>query len=287
MPICTAVNQQSNPAIVSDGSGGVIITWEDQRSAQNGSEDRDIYTQRVSATGQILWQEGGIPVCTANYLQSSPKIVSDGSGGAIIVWMDLRDYQADAGIFAQRINGDGNTIWQTNGIEILNGGALFIRITETGDGVLVAWSDESEIRKIKVQKININGEFMWSMGGVAVCSVSSWLMYYRFDQFDVISNGAGGSIVAWESDIYLTPETEIVIQNIDANGNTLWGADGEKIFSVSTPGDGHYIKPTLVSDLLGGAIVTCIFNNNGAGFAQLACIIHKKSCFVQQRFVLY
>jgi len=40
--VCTAANGQAYPTIVSDGSGGAIITWYDDRSGTN-----DVYVQRV------------------------------------------------------------------------------------------------------------------------------------------------------------------------------------------------------------------------------------------------
>ena len=80
--VCTIVNDQSNTAIVSDGVGGAIITWEDSRNGSN----YDIYAQRVNSIGSTLWALNGIPVCTAGYDQYNPRIVSDGLSGAIITW---------------------------------------------------------------------------------------------------------------------------------------------------------------------------------------------------------
>ena len=48
--ICTAGNTQSYPQIISDGSEGAIITWQDYR---NGNYD--IYVRRVHASGASLW----------------------------------------------------------------------------------------------------------------------------------------------------------------------------------------------------------------------------------------
>src|SRR5262245_21565712 len=41
--ICTAVGNQENVTIVSDGAGGAIVTWQDSR----GGTNVDIYAQRV------------------------------------------------------------------------------------------------------------------------------------------------------------------------------------------------------------------------------------------------
>nr|MBA3899626.1 T9SS type A sorting domain-containing protein [Bacteroidota bacterium] len=46
--ISTTTGDQQNPQLISDGAGGAIITWQDQRSGNN-----DIYAQNVCASGII------------------------------------------------------------------------------------------------------------------------------------------------------------------------------------------------------------------------------------------
>ena len=60
------------------------------------------FSHRLDALQQQENQKN-IPVCTSAYDQTSPKIISDGRGGAIIVWEDLRN-GIDDDIYAQRIN---------------------------------------------------------------------------------------------------------------------------------------------------------------------------------------
>lgn len=45
--ICTEINDQTEPTIVSDGSGGAIIVWTDYRAGTYS----DIYAQRIDANG--------------------------------------------------------------------------------------------------------------------------------------------------------------------------------------------------------------------------------------------
>src|SRR6266481_6220801 len=85
LPICTDPNNQLGVSIASDGGGGAILTWQDNR---NGTYD--IYAQRVSATGVAQWTANGVVVCAAASEQYAPTIVSDGAGGAIITWQDNR-----------------------------------------------------------------------------------------------------------------------------------------------------------------------------------------------------
>ena len=50
--ICTALNDQDNPVIVSDGAGGAIITWDDYRSTTGDTSlGSDIYAQWVNSSG--------------------------------------------------------------------------------------------------------------------------------------------------------------------------------------------------------------------------------------------
>jgi len=100
VPLCTATGDQFYPTIVSDGAGGVIVTWMDYR---NGNYD--IYAQRISATGAVQWLASGVALCTATGTQQYPTIVSDGGSGAIVTWYDNRSGNYD--IYAQRVQANG------------------------------------------------------------------------------------------------------------------------------------------------------------------------------------
>ncbi|MEK7496450.1 MAG: hypothetical protein AAB657_00930, partial [Patescibacteria group bacterium] len=99
--ICDTIYSQWRQQIVSDGEGGAIIVWQDDRNGNN----YDIYAQRVDVNGNALWQNNGIVVSSVPQWQSEPNMVSDGSGGAIIVWQDNRNGNSD--IYAQRVDASG------------------------------------------------------------------------------------------------------------------------------------------------------------------------------------
>lgn len=75
---------QYTPNVVSDGAGGAIVVWQDER---NGASD--VYAQRVNSKGAALWADNGVALCTAPgaqwVLPQWSGIVSDGAGGAILV----------------------------------------------------------------------------------------------------------------------------------------------------------------------------------------------------------
>src|SRR5262249_61673169 len=91
-------------AFVSDGAGGASAVWGDFHF---GSTDMDIYAQHVLANGTLdaRWPVNGVPVSTALGIQDAPVIVGDGSGGAIIAWVDWRNGPSD--VYASRIMNSG------------------------------------------------------------------------------------------------------------------------------------------------------------------------------------
>jgi len=96
--LCTAAINQVEPKIATDGAGGAIVTWVDERS----DTIPDIYAQCVSSLGVALWTFNGLAVCTAAHDQRDPEIVSDGAGGAIVTWNDFRS-GTDADVYAQHV----------------------------------------------------------------------------------------------------------------------------------------------------------------------------------------
>ena len=92
---------QYEPQIVADGSGGAIIAWSVDRSG-NG---HDIYAQRVNSSGAVQWTAAGVAICTASNAQERPRMVSDGSSGAIIAWSDSRSDSGD--VYADRVASSG------------------------------------------------------------------------------------------------------------------------------------------------------------------------------------
>src|ERR1051326_2584271 len=76
-PVCTAAGFQSEPSIVTDGSGGAIISWVDYRRAVDSA---DIYAQRIDAAGAVRWATGGAPISTARGTPGFPPLSAGGHG---------------------------------------------------------------------------------------------------------------------------------------------------------------------------------------------------------------
>ena len=245
LPLCTAQNEQHFPVLVPDGQGGVIVAWSDARNA-----NRDIFAQRVSATGDMLWQADGIPICDLPSSQSWPLIVSSTDDGAILVWGDTRHGNQDS--YAQRIDADGNILWGSEGVPVCTHPTLQDDLNAIADGkggVIVVWEDwRNGNQDIYAQRIDSTGKPLWETNGVPVYSGEG-------DQYDpaLIADGEGGAIFAWWD--ISTPDWNIFAQRLSAEGTPMWRANAD---SESGPiplctAMGNQGAPVVVSDENGGA----------------------------------
>ena len=206
LAVCTQASHQYYPTITSDGSGGAIISWYDDRTG-----NQDIYAQRIDASGATQWTTaaaGGVAVCTNTSRQDNPTITFDGSHGAIITWFDGRAGNYD--IYAQRIDASGATQWTTaaaGGVAVctLTSNQMTPEISSDGSGgAIITWSDarNSTYYDIYAQRINSSGAALWTANGVAISTVGGKA------QLPVITGDASGGIITWQdsrnasSDIY-------------------------------------------------------------------------------------
>ncbi len=248
-PIAVASASQELSNITTDGKGGAIICWRDFRSGLS----TDIYAQRISATGAILWTTNGIPVCNTNDDQYEPTIISDGMGGAIIAWYDTRVSVGGAvGLYMQKIDSTGAIKWTTDGVEITPDSVVSDpaeMLSDGAGGAYIVWEDiraESGITgDIYMQKINSSGVVQWQPKGIAVCKASGDQQYPS-----IVTDNAGGAIIIWE-DSRMPFDLDIYAQRINASGNSLWTGNGIKV----SMGPANDTYPVSVANGLGGAII--------------------------------
>jgi len=242
VPICTASGGQGYPRLVSDGTGGAIITWDDQRSG-----NLDIYAQRVDARGNVLWTTDCMPISTAAEQQRDSQLVSDGAGGAIITWHDGRSGNLD--IYAQRVDASGAVLWTTDGVPICteaNTQANSQLVSDGAGGAIIAWYDyrSGSHSDIYAQRVDASGAVLWTSDGMPISTAAN-------SQLDpqLVSDGAGGAIITWEDG--RNGSWDIYAQRVDAGGTMLWTTDGVPICTAGN----NQVEPQLISDGTGSAII--------------------------------
>ncbi len=245
VPLSKVAGGQFFPQLVSDGNGGAIVVWEDNRGGSTG-DDTDIYAQRISPSGAVVWA-ADIAVCTAVHSQEKPKIVSDGAGGAIVVWQDYRS-GSQYEVYAQRIDGDGVPQWTADGVAIStasnNPQFLFPEIIPDGaGGAIIVWQDyRTGAWNIYGQRIDSAGSVKWMANGVRISSAAAAYQYVPRP----VADGLGGIIAAWESS-----GGDIYAQRISVTGVPQWSSD-----ALITGAPNEQTAPQMTTDGNGGAIIT-------------------------------
>jgi flagellar hook capping protein FlgD len=247
--LCVAQKFQQFPACASDGAGGAIVTWEDQRVELTV---QDVFAQRINASGAVQWTTDGILICGMNGFQIKPEIVQDGVGGAVLAWPDGRSSVSRH--FAQRVDASGSVQWTSNGVLLndntepsssLSPNAM---VQDGAGGGIVAWSDvRLGTFDIYVQRIDANGVVQWVSGGLPVCTATG-------DQGTpaMIRDGSGGAIMTWQDPRINAGDRRVYAQRVDAAGTSQWTTDGLRVCDI----EADQLAPRLVSDGAGGAIVT-------------------------------
>lgn len=248
--ICNEDNNQYNPTICRDGSGGAIITWQDYRSGSYG----DIYAQSINHNGYTQWLDNGRPICMASYSQTYPIIISDGSGGAIIAWRDGRNGNTD--IFAQRVDSGGNVQWGGNGIAICTatGSQVAHKLCSDGaGGAIFTWEDyRGTDNDVYTQRVSSDGDLEWVVNGVAICTATDTQGYP-----DICSDGAGGAVICW-NDFRGGVDWDTYAQQINSSGKIQWASNGVGICTLDE-GQGDAV---LSSDGKGNIIMAWIDGRN-------------------------
>jgi FlgD Ig-like domain len=234
--VCNANGLQEQPAVVPDGAGGCLIFWQDARS---GSE-YDIYAQHLDGSGAIVstgssnWIANGIPISTATGNQYTPMAVSDGAGGAILVWQDGRHGTGNYDIYAQRVDSDGNLLWPPGGLPVCLATNNQINPTITTDGAggaFIAWQDYRKGGEydVYVQHVTATGALYadpnWVSDGLGVC-VAANSQYYPV----LAPDGGGGVYLAWQ-DFRSGTDNHIFAQHLNAHGAIVsgWPANGTPV----------------------------------------------------------
>jgi hypothetical protein len=242
------------PKIINDGTGYVIITWQDFRKANS-----DIYAQKLKIENGMIpvgWEVNGSSVTLAALDQKNPQIASDGLGGAIITWTDYRNGSSDSDIYAQRISSDGQPVWMTNGTPIckadgIQANPVTINDLILGDitGAIIAWEDrrngDSDIYAVKV------GTDIPSLQSGNEKLMAGWIG----DQVAprMVSDNQGGGVIAWKEKDLFTDSYKIFASKRNQDGDPVWINPQVQVCQASIISEHQ-----MVSDNSGGVIIAWV-----------------------------
>jgi hypothetical protein len=225
---------------VSDGSGGAIVSWWECLPEVPGEPPScQTYVARIDSEGDVQWQWGreGVKI---------ESMIADDAGG-VIIGVVVGDKKPSL----VKIDSEGNLPWGEDGVSVGLWPERSDEMASDGSGgvIVVECSHQGDSDALYAQRVDSQGNILWQTGGVQAWTGSA-------DQAKVVSDGAGGAIIAYMRDIPCEDgvgfcDSDIYAQRIEAEGSVLWGPDGVPICTESAVVQ----NPQIVDDGAGGAIV--------------------------------
>jgi len=225
--VVTAIAEQRSAATAPDGTGGVIIAWTDLRNGRH-----DIYAQHLLSTGAVdpTWPTNGVALCLDARSSFVVDAVTDGAGGAIVVWED-----STLAVDAVRVRNTGTPAWGFCGVTVCVlpsglGIRLINTISDGAGGAYVTWRDErngsTNIDIFAMHLIGTGLDPVWPVNGLPVCTAP-------LNQVTpvICSDGGTGAIVAWSDRRTPANDYDIYAQHIRVNGTVdpSWPANGTAV----------------------------------------------------------
>jgi hypothetical protein len=226
----TNSRDEFNVVLCRDNSDGVIVSW-----TWNENSNIQVNAQRYDAGGAALWAANGVQACTATGFRAGASIVSDGSNGAILFFLDSRN---DAGtgnidIYAQRLNATGARQWTNNGIAICtapgfqDGNLSGMAISDGKGGAIYIFDDGRHTNEMLInndvyaQRISFAGGVQWAVDGIPVAG-NTGSQYVDH----IFPDGSGGFIAAWKD----FDNGRLYSQHIDSAGIAKWPVEGALVY---------------------------------------------------------
>lgn len=257
---------QFEPDLVADGAGGVYVAWTD---ATANAAQSNIRLQRVGAGGALApgWPAAGLSIVSAVNAQTSPRLVSDVAGGAILAWIDARA-SANQVIYAQRVTAAGTALWAGQGVAVSAARHPTFTLRASSDGAGGAhllWADQrlyvplsTAYIDLYAQRVTAAGTIApgWNPGGTGLCTQ---LNSYR-DAAGVVQDGAGGAYYVWTD--ARAGNCPVYTNHLSATGavEADGAVNGIPLLAINSTA----ANPGLIRPRFGGAIVG--FNDNRQAF---------------------
>ena len=229
---------------VTDGAGGLIVTWNDFYC-----DDWDCYVtvraQRLNSLGERDWAPGGVMVAgsCAGY---SDQLVADREGGAFMLCTSQTGGDS-YGIFAKRILGNGELAWDLWDGHIVSSNSIRGVLADDGQGgCLVGYfrhDINSDYGLITVNRLGPDGALLWGYGAGMTSSKEGLDGPVLFPTED------HGALVGWSERI--GGQNLAFAQKVSPTGAKLWDSSGVAVCSSSSD---QRIKAIQPHDL-GGALV--------------------------------
>ena len=237
---------QVQPKIVGTSDGGSFVSWFDNDPAGSPAGGFDVRLQRLDAEGRALWPIGGVLIADRGF--SSTQDYGLGVDEADFALLAFRDDRAGGvRITATRVDGTGNQVWGSAGVDVSGAGGFVAspKIVGTDDGqVVVAWTRDDSTRVAKLDAGS--GLSVWPSDVVFTPPSLS------LNLSDLQPSVNGAAIVSMVRSGSFSDPRSLFAQKLSEAGQPLWGVAPVTIFDSGSLQFGNF--PGFVPDDAGGGV---------------------------------
>lgn len=255
-PLAQLPYDQLRPQVLQKGSDALVY-WEDYQGT-----DANILAQRFDInTAELAWPAAGKPICQAPGHQRKPAFVTSSVfGNQIVGWLDERAQSAC--LYAQKVDREGNVLWEANGLRVASAGGTteaFTIVDDERGGAWFVWTEKGRNTDSEVyyQRVTNEGALFFEQPK-RLMNGNGASAYNRLNHLVVATGEDGLSYLAWEDERNGADNKDIYVQCIDRNGTPLWAPRGV----AATTAPGNQEVPTLLPLPNGGVIVGWIDRRN-------------------------
>lgn len=224
------VNGFYTPYLTSDGNGGAIYCWQDDRDMNNL---QSVFVQRKTASGTLMFPTDGVEctnLSTNNHFAPIGTYMP-ATGETYVFWSESNSGQTLAGgLLGQKFSSTGSKLWDAAGVSFKpmnNNTFSSLYVVSRDTNVYISWNETaygSTNCAIRTFKTGPGGTLGWTGSIINASTILSNKIRMNY-----IMNQYGMGIMAWED--LRADGGGIYAQNINLNG-TLGNA-----VSVNPVGD--------------------------------------------------
>lgn len=202
-------------------------------------------------------------ICDLGGEQAIPKAVNGPTGDTYIGFFSNDSGNYDVRL--QRLDENGNELWDHNGILISNNTAMSwltdwdMTVDNDNHAILIFQDIRNGNNNIYAYRIAPDGTFIWGVDGLTLSNTTA---FSSSPKVCVTSNG--NAVAAWQE------ETISIIQKITPDGTLLWGTSG---ITISSANSITWPQPFAVDN---DEVLVKYFDDSGPSYAPT------RHCFMQK-----
>ncbi|MBE0567026.1 MAG: hypothetical protein IH621_13780 [Krumholzibacteria bacterium] len=225
--------------------GRTVVCW----SSSPVGEEEAVWHSGLDGSGSVIWSPRSVFGTAGS--ERLEDVLADPRGG---LWICAKIDLGNGGLVMNYLqeNGtrlDGDGVPPSDAVSFQRDA----RLAPAPDGVWIAWYDTRGGDSLYAQRLSIGLTPLLDPAGVPVVDSPN-----DVEMGGLVADGRGGALVAWE-DRRWSLDFDVLVQRIDAAGQTRWGDPGVCLRLSLDDSD----SPTLASDGEGGLLAAWIEGSDG------------------------